>query len=531
MSHNFKYPESLPNSWFSKISKGIFDQNPEVLAFYPNSGPKADFEKIIEKKQSFSVESRQVLVKVLLAQYGNLAQGKVLENIHKLENRSTFTVTTGQQIHLGLGPLYVVYKALSTIQLAKDLESKFPDNSIVPVFWMATEDHDFDEIRDVRVFNRTYTWNQEHGGPVGRLNTENIAQVFDTIAADFSKDQGLQDILRHFKEVYSTFTNLADATRFLLNELFHEYGLVIIDPDSVQFKKAAISLFATDLQTDLFYAGLKQRTADLKKQGLEIQIGARPCNLFLLVHGKRIRIEKRPNGFALAESEQLYSTDELLEMLQKEPDRFSPNVALRPLYQEVVLPNIAYVGGPGELIYWFQLEPLFALANIPAPALIQRHSFIWPDRKSMEILNSDLTKLDFYFKSESEFQEHFFQNRIEDSQIVKGVSDFETVSENINKALYLEKSIHLKEVKKMGEEYLKLLKNAREAYFNAMKTTGKTAEDWNKHSKVKAKYFSPDSAQEREIHFLEMKVLHSTFPHDLLPLPNLSQSLLWVLCD
>lgn len=531
MSLSFKHPSALPTTWFSKISSGIYNNNQDVLGFYPNAGPGADFASIIDAKRSFPQEHRNSLVQVLLSQYGSLAQGKVLENIEKLQHNETFTVTTGQQIHVGLGPLYVLYKALTTIQLAEDIESRFPGVSVVPIFWMATEDHDFEEIRHVRIFNKTYTWDAVSGGPVGRLDTENIATLWDEIGADFPNEMGLQQWIQHFKKVYSEYQNLADATRALLHELFHEKGLVILDPDNVELKRIAIPLFREDLLTNRFYDSLKQRTAKLKQQGLEVQIGARPGNLFLIDNGKRRRIEKRNSDFILAETNVSFSEKEILEILQNETEKFSPNVALRPLFQEMLLPNIAYIGGPGELIYWYQIQPLFDAIGITSPALIQRHSFIWPDKKSMEVVNSGFLKLDHYFESESDFQRIYFEEKIEESPIVTGVADVEILAEKINKALYSEKSIHLKEVKRIGDEYLKMLRKASGAYLDTMKTTGTTAQDWNKYSKIKLRYFSADKAQEREIHFLEMKLRYSDFPLNLFPLPELSKSPIWVVCD
>jgi bacillithiol biosynthesis cysteine-adding enzyme BshC len=531
MSLNFKHPDLLPATWFSKISSGIYSQYKDVLRFYPNAGPAADFASLIHAKQDFPQANRDSLVQVLLAQYGSLAQGKVLENIRKLQEKETFTVTTGQQIHLGLGPLYVIYKALTAIQLAEDIERSSPGISVVPVFWMATEDHDFEEIRHIRIFNKTYTWEAESGGPVGRLDTCNIAKLWDEISADFPNDSELQQWVQHFKKVYSEQQNLANATRSLLHEIFHEKGLLVLDPDSPELKKIAIPLFQEDLRTNRFYDALKQRTSELKQHGLEVQIGARPVNLFLIDNGKRRRIEKINSDFALADTNVVFSEKEILETLENETDRFSPNVALRPLFQEMVLPNIAYIGGPGELVYWYQIQPLFAAAGIPTPALIQRHSFIWPDKKSMEVVNSGFLELDIYFQSDIDFQQRYFEERIAASPIITGAAHVEILAEKINKELYSEKSIHLKEVKKMGEEYLKMLRKAKEAFLETMKTTGTTAQDWNKYSKIKMRYFAADKAQERVIHFLEMKMLHSEFPLNLFPLPELSKSPIWVVCD
>lgn len=531
MSLNFKHPDVLPASWFSKISSGIYSQDKDVLSFYPNSGPKTKFNSIIDAKRDFYQENRDSLVQVLLKQYGVLAQGKVLENIRKLQEKETFTVTTGQQIHIGLGPLYVLYKALTAIQLAEDIESRSPGISVVPVFWMATEDHDFEEIRHIRIFNKTYTWEAESGGPVGRLDTRNISKLWDEISADFPNEKGLQQWIQHFEKVYSEHQNLADATRSLLHEIFHEQGLVILDPDRPELKKMAIPLFEEDLRSSRFYDVLKQRTTALKQKGLEVQIGARPGNLFLTENGKRRRIEKRNSEYILAETNTVFSEKEIMEMLYNQPGKFSPNVALRPLFQETVLPNIAYIGGPGEMIYWYQIQPLFAVANIPTPALVQRHSFIWPDKKSMETLNSGMLKLDTYFQSEVAFQQLFFQSKMEESPIAKGIEEFKIAAENINKALYLEKSTHLKEVKKMGDDYLKLLRKANEAFLENLKTTGTAAQDWNKYSKIKMRYFGSDNAQERDIHYLEMKMIHSGFPLNLFPLPDLSKSPIWVICN
>jgi len=228
--------------YFSKIIYDYLDKKTKLSEFYGNFPDLEGFKNQIElKKSSFQTQSRNLLVDVLKRQFENTAiSDKTLQNIELLSSENTFTITTGHQLNIFTGPLYFLYKIITTINLTKVLKKEFPNQNFVPVYWMATEDHDFDEINFFNLKNTKIAWNRKSSGAVGRLNTEGFDVVFD----EFSKRIGTANDANYLKELfqksYLEHSNLKDATRYLVNELFGEYGLIIIDGDEVQLKQQFI---------------------------------------------------------------------------------------------------------------------------------------------------------------------------------------------------------------------------------------------------------------------------------------------------
>jgi uncharacterized protein YllA (UPF0747 family) len=166
-----------------------------------------------------------------------------LNNIKLLNNLNTFTITTGHQLNLFTGPLYFLYKIVSTINLCKELKSEFPEHDFVPIYWMATEDHDFEEINYFNFKHKKISWNRESFGPVGRLSSDGLEAVFAVFESEIGLGKNAEGLKNLFKKAYLEHTNLADATRFLANELFSKEGLVIIDADKSDLKKSFYSIY------------------------------------------------------------------------------------------------------------------------------------------------------------------------------------------------------------------------------------------------------------------------------------------------
>jgi bacillithiol biosynthesis cysteine-adding enzyme BshC len=377
--------------YFSKIICDYLDRNENVRGFYDQFPDIEGFKhQIAQKKKSFSIANRKVLKQSLIDQTKQLNLSALsLEHISLLENENTYTVTTGHQLNLFTGPLYFLYKIISAINLAKELKHNFPENNFVPVYWMATEDHDFEEIRFFNFKGKKISWNKEVSGAVGRTSTEGLDKVFKELDSALGTSQNAERLRQLFKESYFNHDNLTDATRYLANELFGDHGLVIIDGDDPELKRLFIPYVKEELLNQTSFNEVSKTNASLGNS-YPIQVNPREINLFYLEDNLRERIVLDKGLYKINQTEKFFSKEEILEQLRLTPEKFSPNVLMRPLYQEVILPNLCYIGGGGELAYWMQLKQYFNNVNIPFPILLLRNSVLLlteKQRKKMAALN------------------------------------------------------------------------------------------------------------------------------------------------
>ena len=374
----------------SALIQDYIDQNQTLLPFCEQFFSIENFEKQIEKKGAFfSNADRSCLWFSLNTQYfidrsisKKEISGAVKNNIEALRDKNTFTITTGHQLNLFTGPLYFFYKIFSTINLCESLKEKYPEYNFVPVYWMATEDHDFEEINHFTSIGKTLTWHdpssvKNQRGAVGRLplgisdkqDLEAINQDLQQLLGNHKNAKELQDL---FKKAYLSedADNLAAATFRLVNLLFGDYGLVVIDADRKHFKERFIPYLKKELSDKYTYSKVQETNSSLKKLGYKTQVNPREINLFYITEGQRNRIEAQGNNFIVSNSSKTWkSLQEIYDEMDSNPERFSPNVLLRPLYQEVLLPNLAYIGGGGELAYWMQLSSTFKKFEVPFPLL------------------------------------------------------------------------------------------------------------------------------------------------------------------
>lgn len=349
---------------FSGLLTDYLAQKPALAPFYHRWPALEKFAaQIEEKRATYSPEARQRLVGALRAQYAaGEVPAAVAANIDLLEKDTTFTVTTGHQLNLLTGPLYFVYKIVSAIKLSRELKAQYPQYDFVPVYWMATEDHDFAEINHFSLFGKTYQWEAAGtGGPVGRLP---LAGLDEQLLSQLPPE-----VPALFRDAYRGAPTLAAATQRLADGLFGHHGLVTLDADRPDLKQALVPVLAQEIQHQTSNAAVQATNARLAAAGYKPQVYSRPLNLFFLAdNGLRERLEPDANGA------------ELLELARQQPERFSPNVVLRPLYQEMLLPNLAYIGGGAEVAYWFQLKDVFAAFAVPFPIVLPRNSALYVSR-------------------------------------------------------------------------------------------------------------------------------------------------------
>ena len=390
------------SGYFSKLIVDYLDEKPEIQSLN-NRFPRIENfgAQIEEKANNFKIENRLILAEALKNQNKKFPISAATQtSIELLKSEKTFTITTGHQLNLFSGPAYFIYKIASTINLCKQLKQKYSDYNFVPIYWMATEDHDFEEINHFHLKNQNIKWEKESFGPVGRLSTEGLETVFE----EFSDLLGISetdDYLKElFKNTYLAHTNLADATRYLANELFKTEGLVIIDGDDKNLK----SLFAPYVKDELInqnlFAAVSKTITQLKDY--EVQVNPREINLFYIEDNLRERIIIENNIYKVNTTEIQFSETEIIEELKNSPEKFSPNVILRPVYQEVILPNLAYIGGGGEIAYWLELKNNFETQKVTFPILLVRNSFVIASEKQKSKLDKLGLSFEELFLSEHE---------------------------------------------------------------------------------------------------------------------------------
>lgn len=382
---------------FSKTLLAYIDRNPDLEPFYGNTPDYAGFEKQIDLKSSFA--NRNVLVKSLLEQYGTSLleeSPKVWENIQKLNKTTTYTITTGHQLNVFTGPLYFIFKIATAIRLTQDLKKQFPDKDFVPVYWMASEDHDFEEINNTKVYGKTIVWDVPRVSGTGMMDTSTMVSVVQQYISMLGLSDNSSKLAHIIDAAYLQGRNLADATRVLVNALFKEYGLVIIDADRKELKSIFSPIIKLDIVQEKSFQAISKTSKELEDAGFDSQVHVRECNFFYMTPDFRERIVKTADGrYEIRNQNLFFTANELEKEIDSFPERFSPNVVMRPLYQELILPNLAYIGGGAEIVYWLQLKANFDQFEVPFPVLVPRNSAMITE----DAVVSKIYRLNLTFKS------------------------------------------------------------------------------------------------------------------------------------
>jgi bacillithiol biosynthesis cysteine-adding enzyme BshC len=380
---------------FSPAIIRYLENDPELKSFYGFRADIEGFRQLIDAKNNKC--NRKVLVEVLNRQYAKLVQPcntSVRRNIDSLHDENTYTVTTGHQLNIFTGPLYFIFKIVTAINLAKELKEHFPDKNFVPVYWMATEDHDFAEINHTYIAGKKIGWDIDAHGATGRISTKDITRTLREYTGTFGASKEAKELTELMHRAYTGSQTLADATRSVVNSLFGDFGLVILDGDDKCLKTEFAEIIYDDITGQHSFKNISDATEKLKASGVEAQVNPREINFFYLTDGLRERIVLENNSYTVLNTEIKFSADELRDELKDHPERFSPNVVMRPLFQEVILPNLAYIGGAAEIVYWLQLKQTFDFYNIDFPILLLRNSAVITSNN----LTAKLSRLGLRFK-------------------------------------------------------------------------------------------------------------------------------------
>lgn len=496
-------------STINRKETGFFSQQQLDMCY--NQSVYADFltapfskeafgEQIQQKKAAFTSDSRKNLVDVLKNQYKGVEIHPALQhNIDLLANENTFTVVTGHQMVAMTGPLYFIYKIAHVIRSCEELQKTYPAYHFVPVFWMASEDHDYDEIKSFHLFNRTISWETEQSGPVGRFKMDDWEQVVEQLTDLFKNhpESEIFGLLTAFKG-----DNYAAAFRKLVNHLTGKYGVVIINADDAVLKRDFLPYMMKDVKEEFSFRAITQTTEKLLSRGAKQQITPREINLFYIEDGIRERLTGHEKGIEIP-GKGIYSQDEIIKWMEQSPESFSPNVSLRPLYQEVILPNLCYVGGAGEINYWLQLKSVFDEAGVVFPLLQTRNSILWIDKNSGEKMEKlHLSPLDLFRELHVLHKEYLENNAGEEVDFSELDQQMEQLKQQLTETtLSIDPSLESYAAAE-GVRMEKQLTQVKDRLYKTVK--GKHDKNLKTIQQLKDKLFPEGGLQERYTNFFQL---------------------------
>lgn len=503
MKTHCTYISYQQTKYFSKLVIDYLDGASQLQPFYNLPPTLQGLQQSIEKRKNF--KHRDILADALQKQYEGLhVHESVAANLQLVVKENTFTVTTAHQPNIFTGPLYVVYKIFHAIKLAEYLKQQIPQYNFVPVYFMGSEDADLEELNNISINQRKYVWQTKQTGAVGRMKVDKaLLQLMNEMEGQLSVLPHGEELMQIFREAYKEKNTIQQSTLHLLNTLFGEYGLIALIPDNAVFKKIFQPVIEKEL-TEQFSHKAVADTAKQLEEHYKLQASGREINLFYLADDKRERIEIHPANsgakFKIQNLEVEFTEEEILKILDEHPERFSPNVILRGALQETILPNIAFIGGGGELAYWLELKEVFKQANVPYPVLLLRNSFLLIDKKqSQTIKNLGLGEAEL-FLDEHELMKKIISINTNNSYSLNGkMENFESLYDKLlQQATSIDASLNA-HVLSLKTKALKKLIELEKKMLRAEKR--KFSEQQQHIQKLKSVLFPNDNLQERGENF------------------------------
>ena len=483
--------------YFSGIVLDYLDHAEALKPFFNYTASLNGIQKAIEARKKFPIDRNKLVAEIKKQYEGVDTSSKAVNNIVSLLSEKTFTITTAHQPNIFTGPLYFIYKILHAIKLAELCKQSISGYEFVPVFWMGSEDADLDELGHINLGGKKLEWKTMQSGAVGRMK---IDKDFLSLIRDLEGQLNVQpfgkEITTLVKECFKEGVLIQDATFHFLNALFGEYGLVVLIPDNEALKKQMIPVFEDDMLNETA-SGIVAKTAErLQVASYKQQVSPREINLFYLKDNIRERIIKQSESYKVQGTSLSMSEEELKKELYDHPDLFSPNVILRGIYQESILPNIVFIGGGGEIAYWLQLKELFHHYNVHFPVLILRNSFELVEKKWQEkISRLGFTPEDF-FLPELELVKRLVEKESRQDIKLNGVySDTEEFYDKIKAQATNVDSSLAKHVDALKKQSLQRLKNLEKKMLRAEKR--KYSEQQRQIHTIKENLFPQNGLQER----------------------------------
>ena len=503
MDNSFNYVPYPETGYFSHIVTDYLGDHADVQNFYQYAPTGDGLEQAIKERPQYPVD-RKTLVAALDKQYANLATStKTAANIQLLLNENTFTICTAHQPNLLTGYLYFVYKILHAIKLAEQLNEMLPKKHFVPVYYMGSEDNDIEELGTFRFRGDKYVWDGNgQSGAVGRMNTAGLKPLLSELFRVFGPPgQYCEQLQKMIIDAYLKHDTIGAATQYLVNELFGRYGLVVLDPDDALLKAQFAEVMKDELLRQNAYPVIAEQIQKLGEH-YKIQAHPRPINLFYLADQLRERIEKKGDNWTVLNTAIQWTETELLDELQQHPERFSPNVMLRGLYQETILPNVVFIGGGAEVAYWLQLKTLFQHYKVFYPSIHLRQSVLWIGKQQARQRDQLEFSVAEIFKPQLELEREYickhagneWQTQEEASAIGDVLHDLKLRATFIDPTLTAATEATLAKIKHQLEALEKKMLRAEKRKMDTQIT---------RIAKLKAAIFPNNSLQERVENFME----------------------------
>ncbi|MFK7774956.1 MAG: bacillithiol biosynthesis cysteine-adding enzyme BshC [Saprospiraceae bacterium] len=491
----------------SSRDKAYAREEEALKPFYKYSTEYASFAQIIEDKKQDNT-NREVLVKTLLQQYSKLGMHEnVSTNIEKLASPNTFTIVTAHQPSLFTGPLYYIYKIISTLNLAKKLNTYLPDYQFIPVFITGGEDHDFEEMNHVNLFSKQLLWENEETGSVGAMKTATLKNVLAELKEILGESENAKAIYELMEQTHTKFDTYSDAALSLVNELFGKDGLVCLNMNQADLKREFIPIIKDEIFNQASQPLVEGSAEKLNEAGFKTQASPREINFFYLNPQIRERIVLENDRYQVLNTDISFSKEELEKEIENHPEHFSPNVIMRPLFQELILPNLAYIGGGGELAYWLERKTQFEHFKINFPMLIRRNSAVWIDKgtkKRVDKLGLNSTAL---FQDTEEIIKDFVKENSEgELNFSAEKKELEAIFEKVKtKTIEVDASLG-KTVMAEAAKQIKSLENLESRVMRAEKQRHEIS--INQLRNLKDKLFPSNGLQERKDNFMAFYMKH-----------------------
>ena len=399
--------------------------------------------KSIADSRAQNMPDRSLLFSIIKDQYNNLNLSvKTSQNIDLLKDKKTLAVVTGQQLGITGGPLYTFYKIITAIKLSNYLSERYDEYNFVPIFWLEGDDHDFNEVRSISIIDENNELSkinyddgiddEEDRGSVGQITiNDSINNFFESLSKKLRETEFKGDILNKLKEFYSPGKTFKGAFKELIFWLFDEYGLIIFDPQDPKFKVLLKPVFKKEVKDfRLHTEKLVSVSAELEEL-YHAQVKVHPVNLFYSYDEGRFLIEPVENEFRLKRKRKKFTFEEIIDTIENSPENFSPNVLLRPICQDYILPTAFYVAGPSEIAYFAQVTPLYQIFEIESPVIYPRASATILEKNISSVLK----------KYELEVHDIFTEPEKLRTKIIRSVSEvtldemFKDTSDKIEAAL------------------------------------------------------------------------------------------------
>jgi len=347
----------------------------DLKSFYAHPVSLEGLSSAILARKAFPTD-RKTLVEVFSRQYALNAHPAQSEAIQSLSDENTFTVTTAHQPNIFTGYLYLIYKILHVIRIAEEMTRSMPGYRFIPVYYIGSEDNDLDELGQIQIAGNKLVWETRQKGAVGRMKVDKtLLLLLDRIEAQLGVEPHGAELVGQLRTAYKEGVNMSEATADLINKWLGHHGLLVLQPDVADLKRSMIPLFRQELLEGASFP-IVMETSSRIGEHYKTQIHPREINLFYLDEGIRERITRQGELFHVEHTDKIFTEQEILDELESHPERFSPNVVLRPIYQSTILPDVTFVGGGAELAYWMQLNDLFRNSGRPFPMLVLRNSFL-----------------------------------------------------------------------------------------------------------------------------------------------------------